>query len=107
MKAATYPRIELVEPLPEKRLYVRFVNGDERVYACGRLLKCAAFRPLEDDSLFRKVKVDPGGYGVSWTDAIDLSESELWLQGKVPVASVARVAEPKAPYGARARKRKR
>jgi hypothetical protein len=37
---------------------------------------------LENESFFRQVKVDAGGYGISWSDTIDLSESELWLNGK-------------------------
>ncbi len=36
---------------------------------------------MTNDILFKCVKVDAGGYGVSWNDEIDLSESELWLNG--------------------------
>lgn len=28
------------------------------------------------------VQVDPGGYGISWNDNVDLSENELWINGK-------------------------
>jgi len=28
------------------------------------------------------VKADKHGYGISWNDEIDLSESELWLNGE-------------------------
>ena len=31
--------------------------------------------------LFEQVKVDDGGYGVSWNDEIDLSCDELWENG--------------------------
>jgi hypothetical protein len=30
----------------------------------------------------REKQSDVGGYGISWSDSIDLSESELWLNGK-------------------------
>jgi hypothetical protein len=29
------------------------------------------------------VKVDPGGYWVSWNDEADLSEYELWVNGRL------------------------
>ena len=30
--------------------------------------------------------VDPGGYGVSWSDEIDISAKELWAHG-IPLKS--------------------
>lgn len=27
------------------------------------------------------VVVDPGGYGISWNDELDMSEYELWTKG--------------------------
>jgi hypothetical protein len=85
MKTITSPRIEAVEPMSGKKLLVWFVGGQQTVYDCRLLLKQEPFSALEDDSFFRQVKVDPGGYGISWSDQIDLSESELWLKGKSPV----------------------
>jgi hypothetical protein len=34
--------------------------------------------------LFNSVKADKHGYGVIWSDDLDLSESELWLHGSTP-----------------------
>ncbi len=82
MKTVTYPKIEAVTPLSGKRLLVRFVGGYKKVYDCGPLLGREPFSALENESLFRQVKVDSGGYGVSWSDQIDLSESELWIKGR-------------------------
>jgi hypothetical protein len=42
----------------------------------------APFKALENEAFFRSVKVDSGGYGVSWDDAVDLSEYELWVNSK-------------------------
>ena len=81
MKTKQYPRIENVKPLPRRRLLVRFQNGESRIYDCNPLLDNPAFAPLRNESLFKAVRVDSGGYGISWTDEIDLSESELWLHG--------------------------
>ncbi len=82
MKTTVFPKIEAVTPLSGKRLLVRFVGGTVKAYDCGPLLGQEPFSALENESLFRRVKVDAGGYGVSWSDQIDLSESELWMNGR-------------------------
>lgn len=87
MKTVVAPKIETVTPLPGKKLRVRFVGGEEKVYDCRPLLDEESFSLLRDESLFRQVKVDVGGYGISWNDCVDLSESELWLKGKAGVGS--------------------
>jgi hypothetical protein len=80
----TYPKVTSVVPLPGKRLRVTFDNGDVRVYDCKALLADPAFRLLNDEALFRSVQADLYGYGVVWSDALDLSESELWLNSAPP-----------------------
>jgi hypothetical protein len=82
MKTIVFPKIEAVKPLPGKKLLVRFVGGESKVYDCRPLLDQEPFAALQDQSLFRQVKVDVGGYGISWNETIDLSESELWINGK-------------------------
>jgi hypothetical protein len=81
MGTKQYPRIENVRPLPRRCLLVRFRNGITKIFDCDPLLRDPPFDQLRNDSMFRAVRVDPGGYGVSWTDEIDLSESEIWLKG--------------------------
>jgi hypothetical protein len=76
-----YPRIQKVEALPGKRLLVSFRNDDVRVYDCTPLLADSAFRQLANEAFFYSVQVDPHGYGVIWSEEVDLSESELWLHG--------------------------
>ena len=65
--------------MTNKRLLVTFTNDTKKIYDCSRLLKDENFKPLLNDALFKSVKTDKHGYGISWTDEIDLSESELWL----------------------------
>ena len=77
----TFPRVIQVRALSDRRLLVAFANGDERLYDCTPLLDSAAFSPLCNEALFRAVRPDPYGYGVMWSDDIDLAESELWLNG--------------------------
>ncbi|MEI7639146.1 MAG: DUF2442 domain-containing protein [Syntrophus sp. (in: bacteria)] len=79
---ATYPKVKSVTPSSAKRLLVTFVTGEVKVYDCSRLLDELPFYPLKDDTFFRNVHVDQTGYGVIWNDNVDLSESELWINGK-------------------------
>jgi hypothetical protein len=78
----TYPRVQAVRPLPGKKLFVTFSNGESRIYDCQPLLLEEGFRPLHDEAFFNRVKPDQHGYAVVWSDDIDLAESELWINGK-------------------------
>ncbi len=75
------PKIKSVKPLKEKQLLVTFVNGIEKVYDCHKILQHERFHLLRQEAFFKAVQVDPGGYGISWNDEMDLSEYELWQNG--------------------------
>jgi hypothetical protein len=75
------PRIQSVTPLEGKRLLVTFVNRVQKIYDCNRIIQLERFQLLQTDAFFRAVKVDTGGYGISWDDQMDLSEYELWHNG--------------------------
>ncbi|MCP4402196.1 MAG: DUF2442 domain-containing protein [bacterium] len=77
-----YPRIESVALLNDYNLRVTFTNHVIKNYDCTSLLQEPEFLILRDPIIFRMVRVDRGGYGISWNDEIDVSESELWLHGK-------------------------
>lgn len=76
-----YPKIHTVATLPNYHLVVTFQNGVVKSYDCRPLLEEPAFMALQAESLFVQAEVDTGGYGLIWNDEIDLSESELWLNG--------------------------
>ena len=76
-----YPKILNVESKKGKKLLVTFNNGIKKVYDCSPLLGNDTFKPLLNDAFFNSVHVDKHGYGVIWSDDLDLSESELWLNG--------------------------
>jgi hypothetical protein len=76
------PRIDTVQVLEERRLLVKFVNGVAKVYDCKPLVRLDAFRMLANAAFFKAVKIDAGGYGISWNDDVDLSEYELWVNGQ-------------------------
>ncbi len=83
----TYPKITSVVPEGKKHLIVTFSNGVQKWYDCSPLLDSPVFAPLQNEWLFKSVQVDSGGYGISWNEEIDLSESELWENGQAYPAS--------------------
>jgi hypothetical protein len=76
------PRIISAKPIGDSELLVRFENGKEKIYDCEPFFSRPAFRLLKTPAFFQAVRVDTGGYGISWNDDIDLSEYELWTNGK-------------------------
>lgn len=65
-------------------LIVEFENGIKKEYDVRKLpSKWEIFKELENNSLFNKVKVDIGGYGISWNEFIDLSCEEIWENGTI------------------------
>jgi hypothetical protein len=77
----TYPRVKSVQALNGRRLLVVFSNNIKKIYDCSPLLAEDNYTALASDAIFKNVKADQGGYGISWTDEIDLAESELWIHG--------------------------
>ena len=77
------PKIKAVKSIGEARLLVTFDNGVEKIYDCDFLLSKPQFQLLASPAFFDAVLVDPGGYGISWSDDIDLSEYELWTNGEI------------------------
>ncbi len=77
------PRISSVQPYGQLTLKVLFENGVEKIYDCASLITRPMFQALSDSIFFKTVKKDPGGYGISWNDEIDISEDELWYNGKI------------------------
>ena len=78
-----FHKVKGITPLPNLQLSVQFANGSTRLYDVAPLTeRIESFKPLETGNLFEDVEVDPGGYGISWNDDIDLSCDELWEHGE-------------------------
>ena len=79
-----FNKIKSVEPLQNFILKITFEKNTVKYYDIKPLfIKFEIFNLLKNNYiLFNKVKVDPGGYGISWNDEIDLSCNELWINGK-------------------------
>lgn len=78
-----FTKVETVTPISDSRLRVLFVNGVSKIYDIKVLAnQFPLFRTLlNNPKIFSNVKVDVGGYGISWNDEIDLSCDELWENG--------------------------
>ena len=75
------PKIISVQALEKSNLSIRFENGIIKEYDCKQLFHLERFSLLRNNDLFKTVRVDVGGYGITWNDMIDLSEYELWTNG--------------------------
>lgn len=75
-------KVTKVIPLENLRLLIFFENDVSKIFDVAALMdECPEFEILRDPALFQLVKVEPGGYGISWTDELDCSEGELWEKG--------------------------
>lgn len=77
-------RIKKVKPLKNFVVSVIFQDGVEKKYDMGRVFtKYPQFRAFESVAgLFEQVKVDVGGYGISWNDELDLDAETIWSDGE-------------------------
>ncbi|MDR1453955.1 MAG: DUF2442 domain-containing protein [Candidatus Margulisbacteria bacterium] len=78
-----FHKVKKVKALPDHCLLVQFEKGERKQYDLKPLFKeIEAFQPLTYvTGLFEQVKVDAGGYGISWNDDIDLACDELYNNG--------------------------
>ena len=76
-------KIKSIKALPNYILRATFINGTIKYYDVKPLFDIwQPFKTLiYTKGLFELVKVDAGGYGISWNDDIDLSCNELWENG--------------------------
>ena len=77
-----YPKVRSVKAIDNYILIVEFDNHEKKQYDVTPLLEKEMFSPLKNTALFKSVRVEQGGWAVSWNDEIDLSEFELWNHGK-------------------------
>lgn len=76
-------KIQSVIPEEDFILQVQFTDGVEKRYDMKPLFeKVPEFLDLKTiPGLYKQVKVDAGGYGISWNDEIDLAGNELRENG--------------------------
>ena len=78
-----FHKVKEVKVLDNFKLQVSFDDKTVKIYDVVPLFdKWNVFEVLRNNKdLFYAVKVDTGGYGISWNDEIDLSCNELWENG--------------------------
>ncbi len=78
-----FNKVLSVTPIEKFLLKVEFENNVVKNYNVKNLIdNYDDFKVLEyTEGLFKLVKVDTGGYGISWNDDLDISSSELWKNG--------------------------
>ena len=79
-----FHKIKKLSILSNTELLLEFQNGITKKYSFKNLINNNSnFENLANQTLFTMVKVDTGGYGISWDDNTDISSEELWANGKV------------------------
>ena len=77
-----FHKVKEVSALTDLKLSVQFTNGTTIIYDVTPLMhRFSAFKLLKDESLFRDVAVDQGGYGIIWNDNLDLFCDEVCENG--------------------------
>ncbi|MBQ7971072.1 MAG: DUF2442 domain-containing protein [Clostridia bacterium] len=73
-------KISGVRPLADHRLWIRFSNGEAKIFDCKPLLEKPAYLPLQNIELFNAAYID---YGiVTWQDGdIDIATEYLYENG--------------------------
>ncbi len=79
-----YPKIRSAKARDGHKLIVQFDNDQKKEYDIHRLLDLdkERFSPLKNQAFFKAVQVERGGYALVWNKDIDISEYELWVNGK-------------------------
>lgn len=73
------PRVSAVEARPEYKLFVRFGNGESRLFDLGPYLNKGIFKELKNESYLKKVRIVSGG--IEWPHEQDLSADTLYFRG--------------------------
>jgi len=82
MTQYVFHRIQSVSIVEPFRLHALFVDGTEKEYDLRRWESHPAFSLLfRHPALQKMVRVESGGFGISWNDNIDLSAEEIYGNG--------------------------
>lgn len=70
------PDIIDVKALDDYKVYIKFNNGEEKIYDMKPLLKHKFYQGLEDKERFKKVK--PNGISIEWETGEDVAPESLY-----------------------------
>lgn len=72
------PKVRLVKPLSNYRLFLEFSNGERRVFDVSPYLSKGIFQRLREWEVFTSVR--PVAGSVEWAGGIDLSYDTVYLE---------------------------
>ena len=77
-----FAKIKSIEILPDFKIKALFDCNVVKIYDFNLLIQNhQTFKLLQQNNLFKQAKVDSSGYGICWTDDIDIDSSEIWHNG--------------------------
>lgn len=65
-----------VQAIEDYKLYIKFNNGEEKIYDMKPLLKHKFYQELKDKERFKKVK--PDGISIEWETGEDIAPENLY-----------------------------
>lgn len=78
-----------IEPMPEEvkalegfLLYIKFKNGEEKIYDMNEMLKFDYYKNLRDKEIFKTVK--PFGITLVWATGEDIAPEKIYFDS-VPI----------------------
>lgn len=82
-------KVSSAVPLDDMQVLVFFENGKIKKFDVKALIPdYPEFENLKNPDLFNLLRVEPGGYGISWNEDLDCSEGELYENGiNVPLCA--------------------
>lgn len=81
-------KIKSIEILPDFIIRASFENDVIKTYNFKPLFaKYPVFEPLKQESFFAQAAVDCGGYGIRWSDDMDIDAAEIWYNGDTDLNS--------------------
>lgn len=78
-----FHKLQGVFPMGDFVLGCKFKNGAVKLYDMKPLMQESSvfFYFKEHPDIFYRVTVSPGGYGIIWTDELDLAAEDVWVNG--------------------------
>ena len=75
-------KVSSAVPLEDMQVLVFFEDGKIKKFDVKTLIPdYPEFEDLKNPDLFNLLRVEPGGYGISWNEDLDCSEGELYENG--------------------------
>lgn len=82
IKKFNHPKIVKIEVTENYKIIAVFHNGSVKEFDFKPLLKEKEYKDLNNLSFFKMAKIDAGGYGISWSDMIDIDSNDIWVTGE-------------------------